>query len=234
MSLTCESSRWWSQVGGESGMALLDQHVGPDADWARAVATGEADWQRASRLTEILTGPTYRMLEIGCGAGRMTCVLAPKYSEVTALDVSESYLESARRNCPHSNVSFRPIQSDDLSAADGREYDVAFSYEVFHYLAPRLLQKYFVEVHRLLRAGGQFVFEINTAPVGWRTRLSLAVRRVLHWCGVETWRGWPTSPHFIRKDYSPQTVTAMLEQAGFRVDKVTQPGRRETWFVATK
>ena len=96
----------------------------------------------------------------------MTCAFAQDYGEVVALDVSESYLASARQNCPMPHVSFRPIGSDDLSSAEGTAYDVAFSYEVFHYLAPRLLEKYFVEVHRLLRAGGQFVFELNTAPVG--------------------------------------------------------------------
>jgi len=233
-SITCPSSRWWSQIGAEGGLTLLDQHVGPEADWQRAVQTGAADWQRAQRLTGIPTSGHLSLLEIGCGAGRMTGVLAAQYGAVVALDVSESYLRCARRHCPAGHVMFRAIEGDDLRAAADRQYDVAFSYEVFHYLAPRLLGRYFDEVHRLLRPGGQFVFELNTEPLRWTTRCSLWVRRVLHACGKRSWRGWPTSPHFIRKVHAAETVAARLESAGFAVLRIISPGCRETWFVATK
>ena len=233
-SITCPSSRWWSEISADNGLTLLDQHVDGNSEWSRVAATGLADWQRAHRLAGIPTGNDLNLLEIGCGAGRMTGVLASHYREVVAVDVSESYLRRARRNCPAANVTFRAIEGDGLQVAADRQYDVAFSYEVFHYLAPPLLDRYFDEVHRLLRPGGQFVFELNTEPLRWTTRLSIAVRRFLHACGKRSWRGWPTSPHFVRKVYSAEVTAGRLQQAGFSVSQIINPGRRETWFVATK
>jgi len=233
-SIACPSSRWWSEINADDGLTLLDQHVGPEADWQLAAQTGAADWQRAQESTGVMIGRQLSLLEIGCGAGRMTGALASDYRDVVALDVSESYLHWARLHCPSPNVSFRLIEGDDLQAAADRHYDVAFSYEVFHYLAPSLLQAYFDAVHRLLRPGGQFVFELNTEPLSWHTRCSVLVRRILHACGRQSWRGWPTSPHFVRKVHPPETIAARLTQAGFSWPRIINPGRRETWFVASR
>lgn len=233
-SIMSPSSRWWSKVGEDGGLELLDKHVDPVADWSGVVQTGAADWQRAQQLTGIPTGKHLSLLEIGCGAGRMTGVLASQYRDVMALDVSEWYLGCAQRHCTATNVTFRAIASDDLEAAADRRYDVAFSYEVFHYVSPDVLEGYMSAVQRLLHPGGHFVFEINTLPMNWLTRASLLVRRVLHACGKRSWRGWPTSPHFIRKTYSPRAIATQLQRAGLTVSQIINPGCRETWFVATK
>ncbi len=234
ISSTCSSSRWWSQISQNDGLALLDQHVQPNAAWEQMAQTGTADWQRARLLTGIPAGRHLSLLEIGCGAGRMTGVLATEYGHVMALDVSKFYLRCARRRCRANNVTFRAIEGDTLQPVANRLYDAAFSYEVFHYLAPRLLDSYIREIYSLLRPGGQFVFELNTEPLGWATLGSLQFRRILHACGKRAWRGWPTSPHFIRKVHSVAAVVSTLERVGFSVSQVIHPRRRETWFVATK
>jgi 2-polyprenyl-3-methyl-5-hydroxy-6-metoxy-1,4-benzoquinol methylase len=224
---------WWREIAAEDGMKFLDQHVGADADWATAAKTGLEDFRRAVRLTDMPTGPELSLLEVGCGMGRMTWVLADAFGQVVAADISEAYVKLAEQHCRKPNVNFRTISGNDLEALRDRSYDVAFSYEVFHYLDRSVLERYVSDVHGLLRPGGSFVLQLNTAPMSLLTRISLWFRYVLHLAGQKSWRGWPTSPYFARKPYSADTIRGILTGAGFQVQKIVQPGLRQTWFVAT-
>lgn len=234
MTTLCSAADWWRDVASEQGLKLLDQHVTVDADWKAAAQTGYEDFERARRLTRLPLGRNRTVLEIGCGAGRMTWVLARHFGQVVATDVSETFLNLARQHCPQSNISFRAGSGRDLEAAGDRLYDVAFAYEVFHYLDPEILQRYVQDVQRLLWPGGVFVVQLNTEPLQLLTRASLLVRYGLHLCGKKYWRDWPTSPHFVRRPYRAEFIVETLRRHGFRVEKLLQPGTRQTWFVAVK
>jgi ubiquinone/menaquinone biosynthesis C-methylase UbiE len=227
------ANEWWREMAAEDGLRLLDQHVGTDADWATAAKTGLEDFQRAVRLTGMPSGPDLSLLEIGCGAGRMTWVLAEAFGQVVAADVSPAYVKMAEQHCARPNVSYRTISGYDLEALGDRLFDVAFTYEVFHYLEQPILERYVSDVYRFLRQGGSFVLQLNTAPMGLVTHVSLLIRRLMHLVGKRSWRGWPTSPYFARKPYSADAICGILTKAGFEIQKVVQPGQRQTWFLAT-
>ncbi len=76
-----------------------------------------------------------RCLDFGCGVGRVTIPLARRTGEVVGVDVSESMLAEARRNCEAQdarNVTLLP-SDDGLSALTGR-FDFIHSFVVFQHI----------------------------------------------------------------------------------------------------
>ena len=76
-----------------------------------------------------------RILDFGCGVGRILVPFAGLAEEVVGVDVSQSMLEEARRNCDERNVqNVRLLPSDDdLSAVTG-EFDLSHSCIVFQHI----------------------------------------------------------------------------------------------------
>jgi len=104
-----------------------------------------------------------RVLEIGCGAGRVTRSLAKFFGEVHAVDVSGEMVELARRAL-HSfrNAFVYQNNGKDLTVVPERQFDFAFSSIVFQHIPSReIIESYVREVNRLLRPGALFKFQVQ-------------------------------------------------------------------------
>lgn len=70
-----------------------------------------------------------RVLEIGCGDGRLTWRYAPRAGQVTAIDPFEGSIRRAKENTPDdlkSRVEFRQIGFEDFAAASASSaFDIA-------------------------------------------------------------------------------------------------------------
>ena len=78
--------------------------------------------------------PFQRILELGCGFGRITRLLADQFPEatITAVDLSHEQLENARRYCEgRSNVQFAPYDFYSHAPVPGGHHDAAIAIEVF-------------------------------------------------------------------------------------------------------
>ncbi len=74
-------------------------------------------------------------LEIGCGVGRMTKMLARIFGHVTALDVSKEMIDRARVNLADlHNVTLILGDGASLSAVPDESQDFAFSFIVFQHI----------------------------------------------------------------------------------------------------
>src|SRR3954447_93264 len=103
-----------------------------------------------------------RVLEIGCGTGRITRALAKFFGEVYAVDISGEMVRQARhalRDFPNAYV----FQNNgrDLGvvrqAAGEVPLDFAFSYIVFQHIPSRaVIENYVRDVNALLRPGALF------------------------------------------------------------------------------
>lgn len=96
-----------------------------------------------------------RVLDFGCGVGRLLIPLARVAEHVVGLDVSPSMLEEARRNCEErqlSNVSLLP-SDDDLSALTGT-FDFICSFIVFQHIPVERGRTIVGKLLRHLRPGG--------------------------------------------------------------------------------
>jgi ubiquinone/menaquinone biosynthesis C-methylase UbiE len=104
-----------------------------------------------------------RIIEIGCGAGRLTQALSNIFGEVHAVDVSGEMVAQARAalgNRPH--VGLYQNNGCDLSVIPAAEYDFAYSAIVFQHIPNRdIIETYVREVHRLLRPGALFKFQVQ-------------------------------------------------------------------------
>lgn len=148
------------------------------------VATGRTDWtdeeffasgERAvsedvlTDMGNICQGKDprqMRVLEIGCGAGRVTRALSGLFGEVHGVDVSGEMVKHARQalaGCP--NVFLYQNNGKDLSVLGDLVFDFAFSTIVFQHIPSRdVIENYVREVHRLLRPGALFKFQVQGCP----------------------------------------------------------------------
>jgi len=117
------------------------------------------------------------MLELGCGAGRMTGSFARRFQHVHAVDVSEEMLQRAKQIHPEPvNIDWRLSNGTDFADVPDGTVDFVFSYIVLQHLpAKSLAFRYVREILRVLRPGGAFLFQFNgdTRPtMNWRGRLA--------------------------------------------------------------
>ncbi|MFN0088415.1 MAG: class I SAM-dependent methyltransferase, partial [Blastocatellia bacterium] len=104
-----------------------------------------------------------RVLEIGCGAGRMTLHLAEIFARVTAIDVSGEMIRQAReRLAGSSNVEFHETNGVDLSLFDDGAFDLILSAYVFqHVPSAEVIASNVREAWRALAPGGVFKFQTS-------------------------------------------------------------------------
>jgi cyclopropane fatty-acyl-phospholipid synthase-like methyltransferase len=104
-----------------------------------------------------------RIIEIGCGAGRVTRALAKVFGEVHAVDVSGEMVNLARHAlADYPNAFVYQNNGKDLRILPDHSYDFAFSTIVFQHIPSReVIYSYVREVHRLLRAGALFKFQVQ-------------------------------------------------------------------------
>jgi cyclopropane fatty-acyl-phospholipid synthase-like methyltransferase len=151
-----------------------------------------------------------QVLEIGCGAGRVTRALARLFGEVHAVDVSGEMVALARRalaGCPNAHV----YQNNgcDLSVVPARQFDFAFSTIVFQHIPSReVIENYVREVHRLLRPGALFKFQVQGDATMETT-------------DDDTWLGVP---------FSDQQAVEMAERCGFEPRYRHGAGEQYFWL----
>jgi ubiquinone/menaquinone biosynthesis C-methylase UbiE len=104
-----------------------------------------------------------RVLEIGCGAGRVTRALGRLFGEVHGVDVSAEMVVLAREACRDlPGVHIYQGNGMDLTVVPEREFDFAFSTIVFQHIPSReVIENYVREVHRLLGPGRLFKFQVQ-------------------------------------------------------------------------
>jgi SAM-dependent methyltransferase len=137
-----------------------------------------------------------RVLEIGCGAGRVTRALSKRFGEVYAVDVSGEMAAQARRalaDRPNAHV-FQNNGTDLSVLPDGLQLDFAFSSIVFQHIPSReIIESYVREVNRLLRPGALFKFQVQ-GDASMKTEPD------------DTWLGVP---------FSDQEAVEMAHRCGF-------------------
>lgn len=97
-----------------------------------------------------LTGLGEKVLEIGCGVGRL---LKPGYY---GIDISTNMLEIANQRkpkCVYKHTDGRSIPFQDDS------FDSVYCYLVFQHLPDDAMSSYIEEAHRVLKDGGLFIFQ---------------------------------------------------------------------------
>ncbi len=192
------------------------------------IATGQREWTReeffeGGRINvenEILSddeitgwGPPLhqlRVIEIGCGAGRMTHSMASVFREVHAVDISAEMIALAGKNLAHlPNVYLYKGSGADLPGIPDTTFDFAFSFIVFQHIPSlRVIESYVREVFRCLKPGGMFKFQVQ-GDVSIRSQQN------------DSWLG---------SAMSEADAQALAKRCGFRMTRSTGFGTQYAWL----
>jgi SAM-dependent methyltransferase len=111
-----------------------------------------------------------KVLDFGCGVGRLSRALASHFESVTGVDIAPSMIAKAQDLAgANSRCRFVLNTSDDLSAFPAGHFDLIYSNIVLQHMPPRFAKKYIREFIRVLAPGGAVVFQLPTGPA-WTIR----------------------------------------------------------------
>jgi SAM-dependent methyltransferase len=151
-----------------------------------------------------------RVLEIGCGAGRITRALSKVFGEVHAVDVSSEMVALAKRTVAASpNAFIHQNNGRDLDVLPVSDFDFAFSMCVFHHIPSKeVIESYIRQVGERLKPGKLFKFEVQgflgmVSPEG------------------DTWLGSPLSEEEMR---------GIAERTGFEMRYHVGGGEERFWL----
>ena len=154
-----------------------------------------------------------RIIDIGCGSGSLANELHRLGWAVTGIDPSESEVAAANRAYPHLAISLGSAY-DDLREIHGT-FPAAVSLEVIeHCTSPR---EYCRQIFNVLEPGGVFI--LSTPYHGYLKNLALALAGKMDDHYTALWDGG----HI--KFWSIKTLTALVVEAGFSVERVQRVGR---------
>jgi len=135
---------------------FLEEQNGHGEIYARVNPRG-MDRSRLAILREIGTGK--RVLEVGCGDGITSYLLAQRGNSVVSIDVSTISLERARARpgLKALDIQYKYGDARDLQFPDAC-FDHVVSEHLVEHLSAEDLIKHLAEVHRVLKCGGCYLF----------------------------------------------------------------------------
>ena len=152
--------------------------------------------------------PMQRVLELGCGYGRITKLLAQDHpnTDITALDLSPEQLANARRYCAdYANVRFEEFDFFSGGPLLGADYDAVIAVEVFHHLPSTVLAGLIDKATRISR------FLIN---IDW----------------AEEWL-WKVPEHIWIHDYKNLYAQTGVDSVAFTLPERFE-GKQQKLFIA--
>jgi SAM-dependent methyltransferase len=102
-----------------------------------------------------------RVLEIGCGMGRLFGGLAQRFGSVSGIDISATMVAKGREQCPVEATWFVGDGST-LTGVEDESMDHVLSFEVFQHIPDRAaIFSYMAEIARVLVPGGTFQVQLR-------------------------------------------------------------------------
>ena len=145
--------------------------------------------------------PGERALDLGCGTGEFTALLAEAGAEAVGAEVAEAALDRARRR--HPELPFELVPVDGPLPHEDASFALVWSSEVIEHVADTA--RWLSEVRRVLRPGGRLLL---TTPA--HGRAAVALRGVEHY-------SQPLGDHLHL--YTRGSLRELLSEFGFeRID----------------
>ena len=148
--ITSSYARMWDVEG--FSMARAKQMMG-------ACSTSDDEIEAAGRrYAEEIRGyitPESRVLDLGCGIGRVALYVAPHCAELHAVDASPRMLQHARHRMKElPNIRFTRVNGTDLRQFGPDSLDFCYCIQVFHQIEREHTMRYLVELSRVIKSGG--------------------------------------------------------------------------------
>jgi len=214
-----------------------------DAGDYRESSSAQLQWALELLSTLQLKG-NERVLDIGCGDGKITAEIAQRLSggSVVGIDNSEEMINFSREKFSqetYPNLSFEVADAEHLSFE--REFDVVFSNAALHWVRDHL--KILQGIKKSLRPGGKILLQMGGK--GNASKLFAVLDSMLV---TERWRKFFRGFSFPYGFYCEDDYSMWLKQVGLKTQRVelipkdmTQKGKdglaswiRTTWLPYTQ
>jgi SAM-dependent methyltransferase len=224
---------------------MLEAHLNPEIDAAsRRPETIDRSVKWLIETLELKPGDS--VVDLGCGPGLYASRFARAGLHVTGVDYSRRSIEYATSYATENRLDIRYRYQNYRELDDEGQYQAAFLiYGDFCPLNPQQRSTLLYNIQRALRPGGKFVLDVSTrvcrqkhgARNGWQAMESGFLKPGPHlllqegfeypeqsiWLdqytvieadgSLSVYRNW-------FQDYTPETITAELSQAGFSVESL--------------
>ncbi|MFQ5591158.1 MAG: methyltransferase domain-containing protein [Phycisphaerae bacterium] len=149
-----------------------------------------------------------RTIELGCGRGDLSALLARRGAEVTLLDNSEAALAEARWRFERLRLPAHYVHCDILDSPRRlrRRFDVAMSYGVIEHFTGAARTRVMAAHHNVLRPGGLAVISV---PHSW----CLPYRFWKSYLEMRRWWPYGLEAPYTRRELTRRATYAGLEQA---------------------
>lgn len=172
-----------------------------------------------------------RVLDLGCGTGRMTIPLAQAGHQVVGVDLSLPMLQVARQKATlPGSITFAQANIVDLSSFQDATFDAALClFSTLSMIAGQdARDRAIAEALRVLRPGGLLILHVHQLGHHWGTKagrrllLRDIVRRMLHRpdAGDFPMPALPGSPAWTMHVFSRREVCRLLHRSGFVIDEI--------------
>ncbi len=175
-------------------------------------SANQESWGKGLLLKAGLKGRE-RVLDIGCGDGRLAALISQKVSEgfVLGIDSSREMIESARNSFPkdlYPNLEFIVMSAEEIDFEE--EFDLAFSNACLHWVKdhPPVLKR----VWQSLKPSGRILFQM-----GGKGNAEEVVKVLNTVMGKDEWMEYFTDFSFPYGFYGPEEYELWLSNAGFKV-----------------
>lgn len=159
--------------------------------------TRQAPWPEFQYFIEFIEN-NIKVLDLGCGSGRLYEFLKKKKVRYLGLDNSSSLLDKARQHFPEARFEMGDMVHLDLP--DG-SFDAVFSIASFHHIPGRALRRQAVsEIYRVLKPDGILILTVwnlfqwkYVAPL-MRSIFSFIIHAGLKYAWNDLWIMWGKHP----------------------------------------
>jgi len=164
-----ESKDKWNRLSKENARYVVMTDFGEGITEEQFRLSGKGDYESLVKEDEILRSlsdwKNKKILEIGCGIGRITEFLSGAFGEVSGVDISEEMIQTGKKRLAEkTNVH--------LHSTDGLEYpfpntsfDMVFSFITFQHMPDKnTVRKNIEEVTRVLKSDGIAKIQLRGLP----------------------------------------------------------------------
>lgn len=229
--------RYWDQRASESPFYYVDcemrfDDIDMDAFWRG----GEDAVAGLLGALGVELKEDDEVVEIGCGVGRLTRVIAARARWVHALDISEQMLSTARlQNAQLGNVRWIHGDGTTLAPLTDASFDACVSFVVFQHLPdPQITYGYVREIGRVLRPGGWAAFQVSNDPARHRRPTGLdRVRKQVR----ATVRGGPrgaTNPAWLGSAVQLDDLRRAAADGGLELERIENEGTQFCLVLARR
>ena len=186
-------------------------HESLSAGWSQRYASGgfrrRAEFFQSAVLPGLHVGGAW--LDVGCGSGVFSRMLAHEGASVTGVDGAQGMVEAAKADSVGLDIGYEVGKVEDLAAHDAA-YDGAIMLSVLEYLPdpPAAL----AALARLVKPGGRLALSAPNAASTLR-KTQAGLRRIL---GANAFAYLDSSRHL----WTREALADLLRNAGFTVESL--------------